>query len=1253
MDLNMPDKEPQELLNLLKQYSLDDLAKSFFILNLWLPNVASQIKFQYLYICLESIHDQLQTENKIKSYHDFHAFCKELFELVPSFSTLEDYVPETDWNEIKYFFEKHFYKIFYGGDLSNSYDFYYSYELVHRPFEQHYLDIIKRSPLTEMRFCLGLQDNILSNLKQEKSTTLEDIEPGHIETPSEVFWKDASNFLESYDPGDFSPDMLGLYTKEFLEPIKLPDINTFVDNAYRGRNCCYFFIRKGKKMYPVMPRKWLTVIYDKWGSLLRDNLSEITKRLGDSKPSVLIGIRIGHFISDRMDEDNIFTFVAPLKADMKPPHELRYTAIHADDKLYLIYTTPPVFNRDDLSKHLEEIAPKLKESADLVKTAPTRLGQFAKERIIEFRSKKTSTLEPVFIIALPSVITDTEGSIKIPEGIEAEIMTLDQLAGIFDEIENPKELNAFIAYLDDERAKSRVPGLNSYLDRFGSFKDSHGVLVPGALEPNMIMLDFGWGSNYRFKSLKQFWASYPEENLFGYPRSWTIPEDRKTPTGLILNSKNFFGYAYIQRIGETTFFINAPVHRMNLEEGKTADTLMQTLFDAIDLYPGILSKLEITKSHNKVQFFFCSASLASGDPDLSHVKHLVQEQKPWAIDCARIRSRDFGVRIVYNKEKVVEALKDVKDRSFQIDLMVDVFRKLGDVFPETNLEEIVTELEKEKGKRPRFGMFAVKKRASFPQHVRTVLPDEREYKLADKEIAKIAHELGIEPGTYSADDARDKLNLLRNGVVAILDEKVKHHDLLKSLPTLFERSNALINDAWQTEAELKATLGHDVDYDASERSSDKEKEFLHWYRVYRYIIEKFVQHEPSGQKELSEAGLKEILALADRLMDLYVSSDFINYELYPVSVDINRDYIVSTRDDEHDISAMEKEYGEEQAKLNLGIIGNKKDTADSSLPVEEYLDELDQAFKKDLGFGLKDLINLQQVMALWAERSNTPEAAYYAATIDQIAEVCTHEIKGYDKSKTAAILDFLTLKHEGILTIKGDPNTPTDIPVWEHNKRLVRFDIRPLIKIKDKYYWGPHSIERTSRIWMGISSKHRLPSEIEAPTITAVLTKGHRNLEDNLVIKATEIVSRFTKDVKSNVYPHKHDTTISDIGDCDVLAYLKDRNILLNIEAKIIDPPHSNKDSGRMQRRTFGETKEDGSFKKGDVQKVEDRQNYLNTKGIELMTKLGWAAPTENPKVVSIFVTKMGFWWTKHPPITTDVEFVETRALEDFIKALS
>ena len=47
-----------------------------------------------------------------------------------------------------------------------------------------------------------------------------------------------------------------------------------------------------------------------------------------------------------------------------------------------------------------------------------------------------------------------------------------------------------------------------------------------------------------------------------------------------------------------------------------------------------------------------------------------------------------------------------------------------------------------------------------------------------------------------------------------------------------------------------------------------------------------------------------------------------------------------------------------------------------------------------------------------------------------------------------------------------------------------------------------------------------------------------------------------------------------------------------------------------------------------------------------------WGKVAEDVRVVSIFMTPNSFWWTKFPPVETDVNFVELSLLEDFIRSL-
>jgi len=314
---------------------------------------------------------------------------------------------------------------------------------------------------------------------------------------------------------------------------------------------------------------------------------------------------------------------------------------------------------------------------------------------------------------------------------------------------------------------------------------------------------------------------------------------------------------------------------------------------------------------------------------------------------------------------------------------------------------------------------------------------------------------------------------------------------------------------------------------------------------------------------------------------------------------------------------------------------------------------LDKAFYEDFGFGFRNLVNVQRIMSLWtAYNQNIKESPYYFATTEELAKVCSETIKGFDSSEIEKILDFLTLKPEKLTDIEGYTYRADDLPTWEYKKRSTRYSIRPLIRINEKYYWGPHSTDRAGRVWAGIPNANRLPADINAPNACSILSDGHKDLEVSLLDKIREIVKRYSNNVEMNVYPHKLIKGTKDIGDCDVLALLKDKNILINIESKIIDPAYCLKDIKRVREKIFGRTKTDGSFEGRDLQKVERRGDCLKQKGLEIINKLNWGTPKEPPKVVSIFCTQISFWWTKFPPVDAEVEFKEIRLLGDYIKSL-
>jgi len=95
----------EKIRRVFKDYSAQDVANSLLCSSLWLPNISSQIKHIYLAALLISCQPELfKKSNQILSYEKFSELISRIIPVLPSFPMEEDYFPEADWGEIKYFF---------------------------------------------------------------------------------------------------------------------------------------------------------------------------------------------------------------------------------------------------------------------------------------------------------------------------------------------------------------------------------------------------------------------------------------------------------------------------------------------------------------------------------------------------------------------------------------------------------------------------------------------------------------------------------------------------------------------------------------------------------------------------------------------------------------------------------------------------------------------------------------------------------------------------------------------------------------------------------------------------------------------------------------------------------------------------------------------------------------------------------------------------------------------------------------------
>lgn len=366
---------------------------------------------------------------------------------------------------------------------------------------------------------------------------------------------------------------------------------------------------------------------------------------------------------------------------------------------------------------------------------------------------------------------------------------------------------------------------------------------------------------------------------------------------------------------------------------------------------------------------------------------------------------------------------------------------------------------------------------------------------------------------------------------------------------------------------------------------------------------------------------------------------------------VKQDYLIDV-DIDPIILEKEKLYATELAKIDLNLIGNSKDKISTEIDSKTILDNIDKAFTNDKGFRLSALLKAIQILQNWPIfKKEEIENTYYKATMEQLQQICIAEIEGSSAKEVNELINFLTLKQHEVIQVFGMDLPCDDLPVWEYRKRFSRYMIRPIITIGEWFYWGPYSIQKSGDIWFGRIINGSLPADISGSNINKQIDDTKTLIEKRLETKAYEIMQRFTQYNKINLWLHKCDKFGQhplELGDYDVVGYFPDLNFILSVECKDLSQVYCMKDARRLRQQIFGL-----SNKKGYADKVQIRHDYLEKNCKTILRALSWPINEEGKiKVVSLFVSRHDYWWTRFPSTETDILFSRIDLLAHTIEGL-
>jgi hypothetical protein len=406
----------------------------------------------------------------------------------------------------------------------------------------------------------------------------------------------------------------------------------------------------------------------------------------------------------------------------------------------------------------------------------------------------------------------------------------------------------------------------------------------------------------------------------------------------------------------------------------------------------------------------------------------------------------------------------------------------------------------------------------------------------------------------------------------------------------------------------------------------------------------------NGNVQLNADVLRELIGLVDWYKVLAGASDVLHNSIGVGGIEIDDSYIPEVFYSD-DWEIREQQFNELQANIRLGVDVAVGDAVDGDPEEELGKPALVSAFKQDADF---ELLNLLRVLHLLAQpvRHGLVEKAALSHKVDRetLISKISDVLEDVSTEECVAIINFLTISAANIRCLPGRSIDESDVPFWEHKKRLHRMTIRPFISQSNDLHWGVEMAHRAISIWRRAVVDGYLPADFPWPNVEKAVRAIKESIEKRLELKTEEIFLRHTPYVVRGIDFAKkfRNEGFADVGDYDVLAYWPDSNTLIGVECKYNQPAFCLKDAKRLRDRIFALHDKD---RNGQFSRIVDRREFAHQHRARMLELLKWPKSSISEEIYDeLYISRDMHWWLVHPPYNVPTNFVRVDLLNSWLQ---
>lgn len=1202
----------------LRRYVRIDVAVAIAVSDLWPPNVASPVKHLFAWAVLLGLQSDSNDAQSIQTYEDFTRFLAELHAAWPEFPTLEDCPIEGDWGQVRVALGDNYVPMFYGSCVERLPDFVQAFRITHAG---------NQAALADMDFAIALHADLIGAVTSPAGVVLAEPDIGHVEVPTEDFW--ASCHAALLSTGARVAKWRSMSSAELVTSMgahKAPlTWASFGDAVLSGGVLPFLGVAQGETWVPVSLRNGPGVVIDHWAEV---GASGITAQAHKD---------VGRYVAARLQHVRVGPMELRVNRQEFPNLTVSCTSA-GSSKIHL-------FCSCDHRSIAAAGAAASAVYAALRKGGVLNLRMDDGQGLIFGRGELGGPgADDVQIVIVLTQSGTGPHMLEVPKS-PTRLMPLVDLVSIFDGIEDMRELEQFWSFADTQRGMLS-PFSRSLADLFGTFKDTHGVLVDGAITPTMITIDPHWGSGWRFRSLTEFWASAPQRFPDGSP-GWHVQRTAKGVLELRSRHHAAMAIAYSTQVGPCTVQATVTVELdLEGEDAKMADMFAQMVIDGLHDCVGDFHSEELFQRQHLV--LACRVA-DQGRIDREQPPAPLEAFEKIVLSATGSVGNPARVELRLHANAIQAGLNGARNAAFEVRCLQETLSACTASLGITAPQNFSARLERLVERPARYHLQVLERTIEVPDHADPIVPTPTEYKLARKALAIIMKDSELEPGRYELNEAKLRINAAREHFRLHLEKRLALLDREMLAIACVEQHDGLLLARRIRETRVHQSRAHQVDYDRLEALSEARKEFESTARNYRYLLEKTVNSTTSGHERITPQLLRELIGLVDWYMVLAGASDVLHNQVDVGGVDIDDQFVPEVFYSEN-WQEREEKYAHALARIRLGEGIKNSDAVEGA--AEELLvsEALQNAFREDVGFELQKLLQALTVFSQPVRHGLADDLAlFYLAEPDHLARAIVQGFEGITPAEAAAIVSFLTLSGPDIRRLPDKTIDESDVPFWEHSKRLHRYAIRPLISVGKQVVWGAEHASRTQLIWLSAVRDGVLPADFPWPNVQAVVKSIKKSIEDALEERAVEILKRHTLHVEGGVdfFRRFRKEGFEDVGDYDVLAYWPATNTVLYAECKYNQTAHSIKDSRRLRDRIFGVNDVD---KNGQYSRIRGRREFLTKNRDRMIDLLKWPKPAQvSPRDVEVYVGRELHYWMVHTPYKVPTKFIRVDALDDWV----